>query len=191
MDHAISPTQLLAAGQVTQVSESRRVLEEQFDRILREHGPSISRLAHSYESVTGPREELVQDIALAIWQALPGFRGECSERTFVFRIAHNRALSHVWKRKPIHRPLDDLQESEHPVDPRPQPEERVAKTSDHARLIEAVQSLQVAHRQVIVLMLEDLSYAEIADVLGITENNVAVRVNRAKKALKDALGVRP
>lgn len=191
MSHAISQTHAFAGEQVTHVSESRRALEEQFDRILREHGPSISRLAYSYESLAGAREELVQDIALAIWQALPGFRGECSERTFVFRIAQNRALSHVWKRKPTHRPLDDLQESEHPVDPRPQPEERVAKRSDRARLMDAVQSLQVAHRQVIVLMLEDLSYAEIADVLGITENNVAVRVNRAKKALKDALGVRP
>ena len=49
-------------------------------------------LAFSYEAVASVREELVQEIALAIWQALPRFRGECSERTFVFRIAHNRGL---------------------------------------------------------------------------------------------------
>jgi RNA polymerase sigma factor (sigma-70 family) len=55
----------------------------------------------------------------------------------------------------------------------------------------AIQSLPLAHRQIIVLMLEDLSHAEIAEVLGITENNVAVRLNRARNALKNAMGVRP
>jgi RNA polymerase sigma-70 factor (ECF subfamily) len=55
----------------------------------------------------------------------------------------------------------------------------------------AIQSLAVVHRQMIVLMLEGLSHAEIAEVVGITENNVAVRLNRARKALKDAMGVRP
>lgn len=55
----------------------------------------------------------------------------------------------------------------------------------------AIQSLPVTHRQLIVLMLEGLSHAEIADVMGITENNAAVRLTRARKALKDALGARP
>jgi len=190
MSNATSPTDLFVAEQATQVKESRRALEEQSDRILREHGPAISRLAYSYENVASTREELVQDIALAIWQALPGFRGECSERTFVFRIAHNRGLSHAWKRRPVHPPLDDLEEAEQPVDPRPRPEEEVAKADQQARLMATIQSLPVSHRQIIVLLLEDLSYAEMAEVLGISENNVAVRLNRARKALKEALGVR-
>lgn len=192
MSHESSPTDLLPAfGQATAVNESRRALEQQFDRILREHGPAISRVAASYEVVASTREELVQDIALAIWQALPHFRGESSERTFIFRIAHNRGLSHVWKRRPVHEPLDDLEESDQPVDPRPQPEQQAAQKHERARLMSAVHSLPIMHRQMIVLMLEDFSYAEMAEVLGITENNVAVRMNRARKALKDALGARP
>jgi RNA polymerase sigma factor (sigma-70 family) len=179
-----------AAGEATLVSESRRTLEEQFDRILNQHGPAISRLAFGYEAVASVREELVQEIALAIWQALPHFRGECSERTFVFRIAHNRGLSHAWKRRPPLQPLDDLEESQQPIDPRPQPEEQAAQIHQRARLMSAIQSLPVTLRQMMVLMLEDLSHAEIAEVMGITENNVAVRMNRARKALKDALGVR-
>src|ERR1700733_898409 len=82
------------------VKETRRALEQQFGRILGEYGAAISRLAYSYEAVAGIREELAQEIALAIWQALPHFRGECSERTFVFRIAHNRGLPHVARRRP-------------------------------------------------------------------------------------------
>ena len=173
------------------VSEHRGALEKQFDRILSEYGPAISRLAFSYEAVAGVREELVQEIALAIWQALPHFRGECSERTFIYRIAHNRGLSHVWKRRPPHQPLEDLGESDQPVDPRPHPEEQAALTDQRARLIAAIQSLPVAHRQMIALMLEGLSHAEMAEVTGITENNVAVRLNRARKMLKDVLGERP
>jgi RNA polymerase sigma-70 factor (ECF subfamily) len=173
------------------VSEQRHTLEKQFDRILSEHGAAISRLAFSYEAVAGIREELVQEIALAIWQALPHFRGECSERTFVYRIAHNRGLSHVWHRRPPHQPLQELEESSQPVDPGPLPEEQAARTSRRERLISTIQTLPVPHRQMIVLMLEGLSHAEMAEVTGITENNVAVRLNRARKALKEALGERP
>jgi RNA polymerase sigma-70 factor (ECF subfamily) len=166
-------------------------LQEQFDRVMREYGPAISRLASSYEPVTSSREELVQEIALAIWQALPHFRGECSERTFIYRIAHNRGLTHAWKRRPPHQPLEELQESHQPADPRPHPEQKAAQNDQRARLMSAIHSLPVAHRQVIQLLLEDLSHAEMAEILGITENNVGVRLSRARKALKDAMGVKP
>ena len=182
---------LPAVGQDVFVSESRRALEKQFERILADNGPAISRLAFSYEAVASVREELVQEIALAIWQALPRFRGECSERTFVFRIAHNRGLSHACRRRPAHQPLDELEEKDEPVDPRPDPNEQAAQMRQRARLMSAIQSLPLAQRQIIVLMLEDLSHAEIGEVLGITENNVGVRLNRARNALKNALGVRP
>jgi RNA polymerase sigma factor (sigma-70 family) len=134
---------------------------------------------------------LVQEIALAIWQALPRFRGDCSERTFVYRIAHNRGLSHVWRRRPTHQPLEEIEDAAQPVDPRPHPEEHAAQSRQREQLMSAIRALSIADRQIIVLMLEDLSHAEIAEVLGITENNVAVRLSRAKKTLRNLLGVKP
>jgi RNA polymerase sigma factor (sigma-70 family) len=83
-----------------------------------------------------------------------------------------------------------LEDFEEPVDPRPHPEEQTANIHDRARLMSAIQSLPLTQRQIIVLMLEGLSHAEMAEVLGITENNVGVRLNRARKALKVALGVK-
>jgi RNA polymerase sigma factor (sigma-70 family) len=160
---------------------------DRFDRIMREYEPALSRLAYGYEKVAGVREELAQEIALAIWQALPHFREECSERTFIYRIAHNRGLSHACRRQPAPQPLDELPQPFEPVDPRPQPEEAAMKTGLRDRLRAAIQRLPLVHREVVMLMLEDLSYAEIAEVLGITESNVAVRLNRARKALKEAL----
>jgi RNA polymerase sigma-70 factor (ECF subfamily) len=162
-------------------------LEDRFGRIIREYGPALSRLAFGYEKVASVREELTQEIALAIWQALPHFRGDCSERTFIYRIAHNRGLTHACKRQPAHQPLDELPQPLEPVDPRPHPEEQAVKTHQRDRLRSAIQRLPLAYRQVVMLMLEELSHAEIAEVLGITESNVAVRLNRARKTLKEAL----
>jgi DNA-directed RNA polymerase specialized sigma24 family protein len=67
---------------------------QHFERLLHDHGASISRLASAFEHNPALCEDLVQEIALAIWKALPGFRGDCSECTLIFRIAQNPALSH-------------------------------------------------------------------------------------------------
>src|SRR5271166_1279832 len=77
----------------------RDQLAREYDQLWSDFGPSLVRLASSYESEFQAREDLLQEIRLAIWVALPRFRGESSLRTFVFRIAHNRALTHVWRRK--------------------------------------------------------------------------------------------
>ncbi len=164
--------------------------EEKFNRIMQEFGPALSRLAYGYEKIASVREELTQEIALAIWQALPHFRGECSERTFVYRIAHNRGLTHACRRRPEHHALDDLPPALEPVDPAPRQEERIAVSSQQNRLRDAIQQLPLAYRQVVMLMLEELSHKEISEILGITESNVAVRMNRARKALKETMGVR-
>ena len=168
----------------------RETQEAHFDRIMHEYGPALSRLAFSYEKMASAREELLQEIALALWQALPSFRGECSERTFVYRIAHNRGLSHAWARQPSHSSLDEFPEPFEPADPRPHPEEQLAHSDQRDRLRTAIMRLPLAYRQLIILMLEDLPHAESAEVLGITENNVAVRLTRARKALREALGAK-
>lgn len=163
----------------------RRALEEQCERLMREHGPSVVRLAAAYESNPANRDDLVQEIALALWKALHQFRGECAERTLVFRIAQNRALTHVWRRK---QSPGELEEADEVPDSRATPESQASAGQLRDRLLAAIRSLPVGHRQVMVLLLEGMSHAEIAEVLGITEGNVAVRANRARKELRNQLG---
>ena len=156
-------------------------------RMLREHDPPIRRLAASYEREPSRRQDLLQDIWLALWQALPSFRGDCSERTFVFRIAHNRVVSHIkhWRIRRT-EPLADLD----PVDAASANPERTASDRERReRLQRAVSRLPLGLRQATVLMLEGLSQREISEVLGITENNVAVRLTRARAALARDIGV--
>jgi RNA polymerase sigma-70 factor, ECF subfamily len=159
-------------------------IEQRFDRLLRENGPALARLAASYTAGRSDRDDLLQDIAMALWQALPRFRGECSERTFLFRIAHNRAIAHLSRA----RPAAPLGEQEREVcDPRPNPEAGLSREQQAQRLGKAIHQIPVLYRQVITLLLEGLDYGEIGEVLGITEDNVGVRLNRARRMLREIL----
>lgn len=155
--------------------------EAQYLRMLEQHDPAIRRLAVGYERDPMRRQDLVQDIWMALWQALPSFRGECAERTFVFRIAHNRAVSHIqhWRRRRTEALPDDAPIADAGVDP----ERAASQRQRQQRLQVAVQRLPLGLRQVVVLTLEGLNHAEIGEVLGITGNNVAVRLTRARVAL--------
>lgn len=159
-------------------------IEQRFDALLRAHGPSLARLAASYARRASEHDDLFQEIALAIWRALPGFRGECSERTFVFRIAHNRGISYLARHRATNTSRDE--DSELP-DRQPNPEQALSANQESERLAKAVQSLPLAHRQVVTLALEGLSYGEIADVLGISETNVGARLTRARQMLRERL----
>ena len=160
------------------VAENR---ETRYLRLVTEHERAVRRLASSYERDAARCQDLVQDIWLALWQALPAFRGDCAEKTFVFRIAHNRGVSHIqhWRRRRTET-LDDDEPIPHHS---PGPEESLSARQRGQQLRVAVTRLPLGLRQVIVLALEGFSYREIGDVLGISENNVAVRVTRARAAL--------
>lgn len=161
----------------------KAVIDERFREIMELHGPALGRLAGSYTRTPGDRDDLFQEIALAIWQALPRFRGECSERTFVFRIAHNRAIAHIAQRRPPNVNADEAELH----DPRPTPERGLSDLQQQVQLQEAIDRLPLAYRQVITLTLEDMSYTEIAEVLGISESNVGARLTRGRQMLKQIL----
>jgi RNA polymerase sigma-70 factor (ECF subfamily) len=155
-------------------------LEQQFKRLLGENRAALKRLATSYAG-PGDSDDLLQEIAIAIWRALAGFRGACSERTFLFRIAHNRCISHLAKKRPMVS-LDDLEVE--PADPAGNAERLIADAQEQEHLLRAIRSLPMIYREVIVLLLEGLEYREIAEVVGITDSNVGVRLNRARQHLK-------
>ena len=159
-----------------------------FNRLLAADRPALTRLAASYARSRADRDDLLQEIGIALWRALPTFRGECSERTFLFRIAHNRCMTHLAKRRPMVS-LDDMQFE--PEDPCAHSEAQLADEQRRDRLLRAIQQLPLIYREVVVLMLEGLDYGEIADVVGISATNVGVRLNRAKQQLKQLLEVLP
>ncbi len=161
------------------------VVQKTFDQVEKEFGPLIRRIAVSYEADSGSAEELVQDIHFALWLALPSFRGKSSLRTFVARIATNRAISHV--RRSVRSPLS-VELSEDLPTGELTPEHQAIAEDQQARLIASVQALPLSLRQVALLTLEGLALAEISDVLGISANAVAIRLSRARDVLRRNLG---
>jgi RNA polymerase sigma factor (sigma-70 family) len=165
---------------------SQPVDEDHFEKILIEYDAALRRLASAYEKDTFLQNDLIQDIRLALWRALPSFRGQSSERTFIYRIAHNRALTHVAKRRPLQLHTEmalDL------PDPLPGPEDMAVMHGQRAELRARIALLPLTLRQVVILALEGLSNIDISQVLGISEGNVAVRLTRAKKQLKTGGGL--
>lgn len=157
---------------------------QQFEQVLAEQGPALARLAAAYERRPAVREELLQDIAVALWQSLPSFRGEASMKTFVLRVATNRAMTHLARRPP---PSTGLDEAGHVPDASPTPEALAEQAGRAEQLQAAVTALPLPLKQVMSLALEGLAPADIAAVLGLGESNVAVRLHRAKARLRDML----
>lgn len=156
-----------------------------FADLLREHGALIARIAASYEADRELARDLTQEILLAVWRALPSFRQESSPRTFAARIAHNRAISHVARAAKL---PDTVQISEELTCPLPVPEAVVLQEHQSLQLLAAVQRLPLPYRQVASLVLEDFTPSEIAQILGLSVNAVAIRTSRARALLRALLG---
>ena len=155
-----------------------------FDALVAEHQPMVARICASYERDRDLARELSQEVWFAVWRALPSYRADASLKTFVARIAQFRAISHVAQqaRMPLEAALDDTI-----PDAQPAPETTAIATSERIGLLAAVQQLPLVYRQPVILTLEDFSPAEIATMLGLSQNVIGVRLNRARSMLRAML----
>jgi RNA polymerase sigma-70 factor (ECF subfamily) len=149
----------------------------------KEFGPAIARLAAAYERNPAQRQDLIQDIHLAVWQSLANFRGDCALRTWLYRVAHNTAATHVLKQKRARRgqwvALEELEGTPDEFDG----ERFVDELRVFERLAAIIQELKPIDRNVLLLYLEGLGASEIADIVGVSPNLVAQKVHRAKEVL--------
>jgi RNA polymerase sigma-70 factor, ECF subfamily len=153
------------------------------ERLVEAHGAAIARYAWGFADSAADHADLLQEIMIALWQALPRFRGESSLWTFTFRVAHNRALSFAGRQR-RHRSVPIPRDA---VDLAPGPEAGAELRARRERLMVAVRRLPAAQRQVVMLHLEGASPSEIAAVQGISQNNASVRLTRARGALRSVL----
>ena len=157
------------------------------DELYREaadtYDAALERLARAYEADAEVRRDLLQDIHIALWRSFEGFDGRCSLRTWVYRVAHNTAASHVIReRRNKSQTLVGLEELESVPAHR---DGELAADRRYAleRLLELVQSLKPLDRQVILSYLEGLDAASISEITGISPGNVATKIHRIKNIL--------
>jgi RNA polymerase sigma factor (sigma-70 family) len=153
-----------------------------FAALMQEHGAMVARIAKAYEADPARAEDLSQDIHLAVWQALPRFKAGAALRTYIARIAHNRAISHVGRE--LRRPYSLDLEDDFPA-AGPSPEDLAVEKDARRKLEDAVRRLPVGQRVVATLALEGFTPEEVASVLGITPAAASVRLHRAQARLRD------
>jgi RNA polymerase sigma-70 factor (ECF subfamily) len=151
------------------------------------YSPALRRLALSYTRDHHESQDLFQEIAVALWKALPNYRGDSSERTFVYRVAHNTAIRFV--SSPNRRATREqvaLDVANEPVS-LSDPERDAIRNQQWQKLWRAVRELPVIDRQIVMLRLEGLSMAEVAEVTGFTEAAVAMRFSRVRRRLTEEI----
>ena len=165
-----------------------------FLRLIAEYEGALRRLAGVYANAPQDREDIVQEIAVALWRAIPAFRGESSERTWLYRIAHNTAITISGKlRRKAHSESSMDEGFEHPSDAEHE-DERLIREQKRRWLFHAIRDLPVLDRQILSLYLEDLSHGEIGEVTGMSPGAIATRLSRIRDRLTQGarqLEVRP
>ena len=161
--------------------------ESLFKSWLSEHGGSVLKVARAYTLTTEDCQDLAQEILLQVWRSLPQFQGRASPSTWFYRVALNTALG--WRRKEHRRKARQqpiLEASDLPVAGLDSAQQ-VVQREVVQRLYAAIRQLPKTDAALVLLYLDDLSYRQMAEVLGISESNVGVKLNRAKKALGELM----
>ena len=159
-------------------------------KLVADNGPRLLKICRVYAWSRADQDDLYQEMIFQLWRALPNLREASHADTWLYRIALNTAISFVRKDKsrrsrmvsaadqPIHE-VPDTQSQPHEADER------------FIQLSQAIAQLNATEKAIITLFLEDLSYEKIAEVLGVTENNVGVMLHRAKKKLSTLMKEAP
>ena len=161
--------------------------ESLFKSWLIEHGGAALKVARAYTHTTEDRQDLVQDILLQVWRSLPRFQGRSGASTWFYRVALNTALD--WYRKEHRRRVrqQPIREIEDLSIAGLDSAEQAVQREVVERLYAAIRKLPKTDAALVLLYLEDLSYRQMAEVMGISESNVGVKLNRAKKALGELM----
>lgn len=145
--------------------------QDAFQGLLDRHAGILYRVVNTYARHADDQSDLIQEIKVNLWQAFPKYDPARSFSTWMYRIALNTAISSI-------RKSEVRQRHEPVVSPSQPPDENVKA------LYELIDSLDPMSRALLMLYLDDLSHAEIGEVLGITPGNVATRISRLKQQLR-------
>lgn len=152
----------------------------------------IARFVAGYERDEARRQELLQDVHVALWQSFAGFRGQCALRTWVYRVAHNVGASHIERDRKVaergYLGLDDA--AAEAVVSDDAGIASVERRIDLQRIFALIHRLKAADREVMLLYLEDLDAAAIGEITGLSARNVATKVHRIKAVLSQQLRIR-
>jgi RNA polymerase sigma-70 factor (ECF subfamily) len=155
-------------------------IQEAFIRLVSEHRGMLYKVCRLYCFTEADRQDLFQEIVFQLWRSFPSFRGEARISTWLYRIALNTAISGLRKKQSLIRTVDperlptELQDIQYS-----------AEKEEQVRLLyTAIEQLSEVERALTMLYLEDRSYQEMEEILGISQNNLRVKMNRIREKLR-------
>lgn len=154
--------------------------EKQFLLLINEHQGIIHKICGLYRDTLEDREDLFQEITFQLWKSHQSFKSNSKISTWIYRVALNTAIATFRKKRQVIEYCPVL-----PDLPEEQPSEELALRQE--RLLAALRHLNDGDKAIITLYLEDLSYQQIAEVTGISENYVGVKLNRIKIRIQKLL----
>jgi len=155
---------------------------------LGKHGSSVMKVARAYTLTSDECQDLAQEILLQAWRSLPNFEGKANPATWFYRVALNTAMNWHRKDKPRRSRQQPLLEVQALAPGGCDSAEQVQHRETVEQLYNAINQLPKTDTALVLLYLDELSYREMAEVLGLSESNVGVKLNRAKKALGQLMG---
>lgn len=148
-----------------------------FEDWLSQHKGLIFKIVRAYAFTVADQDDLFQEMIIQVWHSVPAFRKESAVTTWLYRVSLNTAIKWT-KKERKHNQAEALEGVQHILEEgRMQTDERLTW------LYEEIYKLDEIDRCITLLLLEGFSYKEMASILGITESNVGVKINRVKKLL--------
>jgi len=166
--------------------------EQRFLALVRENDGRLRHICRVYARDVEARKDLYQEIMFQLWRSLPSFAGASSIDTWVYRVALNTALTHV-RRRSVHveTPLDQDHVEAADLALLDATDDTPDLGEQSERLYAAIDRLGDVDRMLVTMHLDDRSYREIAEVIGISESHVGVKLHRIRKALARSLAEEP
>ncbi|MBS3806516.1 MAG: sigma-70 family RNA polymerase sigma factor [Bacteroidales bacterium] len=161
------------------MEESRK--KEEFLSLITEHQDLIRKVAAMYYKNRADQEDAFQEILVNLWKAYPTFRGESKITTWMYRVALNTVISGFRKASNrVQRNRSDVNISDELI----KPERDQVSNEDIHVLYQSIERLTDIEKAVIMLYMEEKTYDDIAEIMGMTRTNVGVKINRIKKKLQ-------
>lgn len=161
--------------------------EAHFQRWLRDHVGLMLKVVRACAETPQDQDDLFQDVLVNLWSSIPNYRGESKETTWIYRVSFNTAL--VWQRGERRRQRRHAAfvQSETAAKSQTSPVEEHGKRELIDRLYAAIRQLPKVDASLALMHLDGLSYQEMSEVLGISENYIGVKLTRIRQQLADQL----
>jgi RNA polymerase sigma-70 factor (ECF subfamily) len=159
---------------------NRRETEKEFEELIRTYNALLWKVCRIYAYTEADQQDLFQEIIIQVWKAFPNFKGDAKISTWLYRIAINTAISGLRKKKDFITSIDPAELPANISDPNT----GSAEEERTQILYTAIGQLTQLEKAIVMLYMEDRTYDEMENILGIGQGNLRVKMNRIKEKLR-------